>query len=89
MNQNQSGQLPQQIKRLLSKEWDPIGVSDTSGAENEYDAYVPHATWLVEKKVSKKKIFSFLWEIETKHMGLTGNRVATTEIARKLFNLGQ
>jgi hypothetical protein len=68
-------------------EWDPIGVRDIPGAEDEYDAYIPEIYSLLVNQSSEKEIFAYLWQLETEHMGLTGNETATRNFAKTLLNL--
>ena len=79
--------LHKKIFETLLKEWDPIGIQDISEAQDEYDAYVSPVYQLLISGKSESKIFEYLWWIETKHMGLSGNRHQTTAIARKLRTL--
>lgn len=67
------------LGEALHYEWDPIGVSDVEGAEGEYDHYLPELYELICKDADKKVLFDYLWQIETQHMGLNGNKEATLE----------
>jgi hypothetical protein len=75
------------IKRILLNEWDPIGVSEFPEAENEYDAYVSEVYRLLSRRSSAGEIFDYLWWLETKHMGLCGDRRRTEKIADRLAGL--
>jgi hypothetical protein len=75
-----------QINKAFLKEWDPIGTSDTPGAEDEYSSYAHDIYKLIEKSYSYTELFEYLWELETIHMGLKGNEVKTKLFAQNLFN---
>ena len=75
------------IKEALLNEWDPIGVRGIPGAKGEYDGYVTSIYKMLIQKKTKQEIFDYLWWVETEHMGLTGNREATSAFAERLFGL--
>ena len=77
----------EQIRELVRNEWDPIGVREIPGAEDEYDAYVPEIYSLLLKRASFKEVFSFLWQLETEHMGLPGDEIATKKFVQTLIAL--
>ncbi len=76
-----------EVKRILIQEWDPIGVADVPEAQDEYDAYVPGVHHLLIHRASSRDVFDYLWQIETDHMGLCGNRLHTQNIANSLVAL--
>lgn len=75
------------IQKILLKEWDPIGVQDIPEAQDEYDAYIPSIYKIIQSKKPESELFDYLWQVETEHMGLSGNRKHTQTIAHKLFEL--
>lgn len=75
------------IRRILLKEWDPIGVSEIPEAQDEYDSYVGEIHKMLISRKPKYEIFDYLWWLETEHMGLTGNRQATEHFAERLAKL--
>jgi hypothetical protein len=79
----------QEIKRVLLQEWDPIGVGDVPEAQDEYDGYVPDVHRLLMRRASLLEVFDYLWQLETEHMGLRGNRAHTQEIADVLVALAE
>lgn len=76
-----------EIQKILLKEWDPIGVQDIPEAQDEYDAYISSIYEIIQSKQPESKLFDYLWQLETEHMGLSGNKTHTQTIARKLFEL--
>jgi hypothetical protein len=77
------------IKAALFTEWDPIGVNKMSGAEDEYDSYVPAIYKLLLDRHPRHELFDYLWSLETRHMGLTGNRQATEHFTDRLLQISQ
>jgi hypothetical protein len=75
------------IKTTLLHEWDPIGVSDVPEAQDEYDSYIPGIHKMLISRSTEQEVSDYLWEIETKHMGLLGNRRHTEAVAGKLVQL--
>jgi hypothetical protein len=84
---NQASHLQTAIKLALINQWDPIGVKDIPEASNEYDGYVPTIYNMLIQKKTKKDLFDYLWQVETEHMSLIGNREATTAFAGHLLSL--
>jgi len=76
-----------QIREILMKEWDPIGVAGIPEAQDEYDAYVSEVYRLLSRRASAKELFDSLWWVETEHMGLRGNRQRTQMVAERLARL--
>lgn len=75
------------IKKTLLSEWDPIGISDVPEAQDEYDSYVSGIHKMLVSRSTEQEVFEYLWEIETQHMGLLGNRRHTEQVAGKLVQL--
>jgi hypothetical protein len=42
---------------------------------------------LIELNATEEDFFDYLWEVETKHIGMPGNRENTTTHAKKIKNL--
>jgi len=74
------------IRTILQKEWDPIGVQHTPGAEHEYDMYAPRVYALLRGNCSAKAISEHLHQIEIKRMGLQGsNAEHLSQVAESLL----
>ena len=59
----------QEIRRVLLREWDPIGVKDVPEAQDEYDSYVPDVLRLLARRASARAVFDYLWWLETELPG--------------------
>ena len=69
------------------KEWDPIGVADYPGAEDEYDHYVLPIYLTLNSEGPVSEVASELTAIRTKQMGLPGNELSDRRAAELLFKL--
>jgi hypothetical protein len=77
----------QLIDEILWKDWDPIGVNDTTEARDEYRSYV---STLVDLKITGAKyeaIAQHLFQLEVGHMGLNGNLENCRRVAQNIVNL--
>jgi hypothetical protein len=79
--------LHQQIKDVLLREWDPIGVQAIPEAQDEYDSYVPTIHSMLISRKPTHEVFEYLMWLETEHMGLTADRQRTQSIAEMLAGL--
>jgi hypothetical protein len=78
------------VRHIILHEWDPIGIQGYKGwPEDEYDSYVPEVCRLLIRSASFAEVFSYLWWLETQHMGLPGERERTGVFARQLTMIGE
>jgi hypothetical protein len=77
------------IRNILIRKWDPIGVSEIPTAQDEYDAYVQEVNRLISRRETCHVIFDYLWWVETKHMGLAGDRQKCESVSKELAALDQ
>jgi len=75
------------IREILMNEWDPIGVLHIPEAQDEYDSYVGDVYRLLITHAKRHELFFHLWQLETDHMGLSGNRPRTEATADRLIEL--
>jgi len=75
------------IREILLRDWDPIGVGDVPEAQDEYDSYISGIYGRLIHRIPEQELFDHLWEIETQHMGLFGNRGKTQQVTQKLLLL--
>jgi hypothetical protein len=61
------------IKALLFREWDPIGISDVGGPEDEYDAYALQVYKMLSEGADSAAIAQYLNWMVTSRMSLRGN----------------
>ena len=77
------------ISLALMNNWDPIGVSGFDGAEDEYDMYVGDIFYILNNNPDIDKIFDYLWNLETIHMGLPGDKRATLNFSELLLEFSR
>lgn len=58
------------IRTVLIKDWDPIGIGENSALRDEYDGYIAPIIQILMHDPSIESIISFLKEIEYKDMGI-------------------
>jgi hypothetical protein len=79
-----------QIKQVLLRDWDPIGIQfvmNVRDDNDEYDMYVPCVYTLLNSGKNIDDLSSYLMSIETERMGLTpgkGEEKRVHEVAEKL-----
>jgi len=62
-----------QVRAILMSEWDPIGVADREGAEDEYDRYAAKAyAMLMQEVATEQALAEYLLDVVTRYMGLSG-----------------
>ncbi|BFG78654.1 hypothetical protein PTKU46_66870 [Paraburkholderia terrae] len=75
------------VKGILLHEWDPIGISDSPEAEDEYDSYVPHVSNMLRQQKTPEELYAYLRWIEVERICLDGDEAHTRNIANKLAGL--
>ena len=71
------------LDRLLFRQWDPIGVYDIDGADDEYRMYLPRFWDLVRHSAPESEIVAHLAEIERERITLETSDEHRLDIARK------
>jgi hypothetical protein len=71
-NKYQSRENRARVREILMRHWDPIGVAGITEAADEYDDYANIAyVMLMDERAPAEAISAYLFEIATKHMGLS------------------
>ena len=86
-NKERSRRYHRAIREILLRDWDPIGIGDVAEAQDEYDSYIPGIYGRLIHRISEQELLDHLWQIETEHMELFGNRGKTQQVAQKLLSL--
>ena len=77
--------LCQGIDDILSKDWDPIGVSRWERApRDEYHRYLPSVFQLARKGALPSAIAEYLCAVVTEQMGLSSSVEQETPVAEKI-----
>ena len=63
--------LQEEVRVILLKEWDPIGIQHVSACTDEYDGYIGGAIGLLMRKSTDVELADYFRRIETDNMGIT------------------
>ncbi len=72
------------VDEVLQYVWDPIGISGAPEARDEYHNYVQQVLNLALAD-DEDRLAEHLHSLETKHMGLTGDKAHCCEVAELLM----
>jgi len=75
------------LDRLLFWEWDPLGVHDIHGPEDEYHAYLPGFWKLVTADATAEDIAAYLRRTEVEALGVESTEAHRLDIAKKALAL--
>jgi hypothetical protein len=81
-------EIHRQMRVVLARDWDPIGVGDAPGAFDEYFGYVRGAYDVAVTTRSAKAVAQHLLEIEQDMMGLPARSVRQVlPVGKKIVQL--
>jgi hypothetical protein len=81
-------EIHRQMRVILARDWDPIGVGDAPGAFDEYYSYVRGAYDVAVKTRSAEAVARHLLEMEQEAMGLSSRSVREVlPVAEKIVKL--
>jgi hypothetical protein len=64
-------ELTKQIRDILLRDWDPIGVGEVPEAQDEYDLYIGDIHLLLSRHADENEIAKYLSGVETERMGFS------------------
>ncbi len=73
------------IDEILFNEWDPVGVSDSPEARDEYHRYLPQVFSKAMNGESVQNIADYLRGIEIERMGLSNYNSNCITVAEKII----
>jgi hypothetical protein len=73
----------QDIRTILLKDWDPLGVGDNPNLANEYDDYIPGILRLLDAHCTVDQLERYLRDIEEKWE--LAPDPGTSRAAKKIF----
>lgn len=79
--------LESDVRDVLLREWDPIGIKDVQEAQDEYDRYATAICGMLRSNQTLSEIYDHLRWIEVQHIGLDGDEEHTKRIAMRLIAL--
>ena len=78
-------ELYQSIDEILWKDWDPIGISGSTEARDEYYSYLPVVFRMAMEDTAQQKLADYLFSIEKQRMGLDGNMRGCLHVAELIL----
>src|SRR5258705_12292668 len=80
-------ELQSQIREILLRDWDPIGVRDEARAQDEYDSYIGGVYRLLASGASPQSVAEHLVHVDAEQMGLGVPADKLMDVATKLCAL--
>lgn len=80
-------ELYKRIDELLYYKWDPIGISDSDWARDEYQSYLPRVFILALENKIPEPIANYLTAITTENMGLSEAKEHDMKIAKLILEV--
>ncbi|CAI1156666.1 MULTISPECIES: hypothetical protein [Serratia] len=77
----------EKVRSILLHEWDPIGVGELDGAQDEYDSYVQPVCEMIEQGKSEIDIYNYLCWVVNDYMCLDIDEETNVRVASKLLKL--
>jgi hypothetical protein len=77
------------LKRLLLREWDPLGLSDCDGAECHYDPYACRVLEMLAEGAEVDAIAIYLNSVVTTELSLASDIACDQAIATKAIVIHQ
>jgi len=78
-------ELYKRIDEILFYKWDPIGISDSDGARDEYQSYLPRVFRMAIEFQSPDKVSEYLTAVATESMGLSETKEHDLAIAKLIL----
>lgn len=79
-----------EIRTVLSKDWDPVGIGENSNLGDEYDGYIGSIIQILMHEPSIESIISLLKKIENEDMEIENTDTKCLYcIATKLMRIGE
>lgn len=80
--------LLKEVRDILFRDWDPIGVNDQPLCQNEYDSYAPGICRLLRAGADEDKLANQLGRLQKISMGLSAtNPERDRKVASRLLSL--
>ena len=75
------------LDEILYYKWDPIGISDSDWARDEYQSYLPRIFSYAMENESPEPIAKFLGVVTTENMGLSSAAAHDLKIAELILEV--
>lgn len=70
LDRRRAREITLEIRKILLKDWDPIGVEHAPQAQDEYDSYVGRIYRVLASRPSREEVVEYLRQVESARMGL-------------------
>ncbi len=80
-------EMRDEIRQVLLRVWDPVGIADQDEAHDEYDGYIGQIREKMARDESEKALFEYLWWLETEWMGSIGDPARTASTVAALLKI--
>jgi hypothetical protein len=87
MSTQDSQRIRDDIRQVLVKIWDPIGIKDEPHAQDEYDGYIGGVYDLLLNHQSDREIEDYLWKIIEERIHVHPQKGATQATVKALRNI--
>lgn len=87
MKKKETQKLYEKVCKILWDDWDPIGVNDTSIANDEYDGYAARICRYILEGADEHALISHLRKLRISSLGLEPDDEHDCLIAKKLISL--
>lgn len=74
IDKHDSRRIRGEIRRVLIRVWDPIGVRDEPNAQDEYDSYIGDVFALLTGGASDDRMCEYLWFVVRERMQLPAKK---------------
>jgi hypothetical protein len=78
--------LYKRTDEVLHYLWDPIGISDTPEARDEYYSYLPQVFKMLMESKPNNEIVDYLLYLESERLGLISNRKKADQVVQILVS---
>jgi len=85
--EKRAAEIQEDIRQVLLKDWDPIGVRNEPDLKDEYNSYIGKIYRRLASKASEADIVELLYKIEKEEMGSSPDEERLRPVAGKLFKL--
>jgi hypothetical protein len=80
-------EIQSQIREILLRDWDPIGVKEEARAQDEYDGYIGGVYRLLASGASSRSVAEHLARVEAEQMGFGAPADKLMDVATRLCAL--
>jgi len=87
LSKQESRRVRVEIRHVLMKDWDPIGISNVPACADEYDTYIGHIYLILAEGGSDDRIKDYLRWVVRERMELPPDEEAIARTAKALRDI--